>query len=256
MIRLLNEGVPTARDPAADRRRQSLGGENDGVSRQLARYVKETGENGATAMDVKLVYRRDRFGRGGDQISFLLRGWAAVRFSEPNENFDHQHQDVRVEDGRQFGDLIEFVDFDYLARVTRVIGSSLAALARAPRAPSNVRIPTALSYDTQVSWNASPESDVAGYEVVWRDSDRTGPGRNSRGSATSPPQRSRTSTRTTTRSASGRSTATATAAPSPRHEALKRRAVRNDEGRPSGRPSLARVELTSARPTRAGDRRP
>ncbi len=162
--------MPTAETPQQTSRRQSLGGENDGVSRQLARYVKETGENGATAMGVQLVYRRDRFGRGGDQISFLERGWAAVRFSEPNENFDHQHQDVRVEDGRQIGDLIEFVDFRYLARVTRVVGSSLAALERSPRAPANVRIPTALSYDTQVSWNASPEDDVSGYEVVWRDS--------------------------------------------------------------------------------------
>ena len=139
VIRLLNEGVPTAETPQQTARRQSLGGENDGISRQLARYVKETGENGVTAMNVKLIYRRDRFGRGGDQISFLQRGWAAVRFSEPNENFDHQHQDVRVEDGRQIGDLIQFVDFDYLARVTRVIGSSLAALSRAPRAPTNVR---------------------------------------------------------------------------------------------------------------------
>ena len=169
-IRLLNEGVPTAETAQQTARRQSLGGENDGVSRQLARYVKETGENGATAMGVRLIYRRDRFGRGGDQISFLQRGWPAVRFSEPNENFDHQHQDVRIEDGKQIGDLLEFVDFNYLARVTRVIGSSLAALERSPRAPANVRIPTALSYDAQVSWNASPDGDVAGYEVVWRDS--------------------------------------------------------------------------------------
>lgn len=169
-IRLLNEGVPTAETPQQTARRQSLGGENDGVSRQLARYVKETGENGATAMGVRLVYRRDRFGRGGDQISFLLRGWPGVRFTEPNEDFDHQHQDVRVENGKQIGDLLEFVDFQFLARVTRVIGSSLAALERAPRPPSNVRIPTALSYDTQVSWNPSPEADVAGYEIVWRDS--------------------------------------------------------------------------------------
>jgi Zn-dependent M28 family amino/carboxypeptidase len=169
-IRVLNEGVPTAETPQQTSRRQSLGGENDGVSRQLARYVEETGENSATGMNVKLVYRRDRFGRGGDQISFLERGWSAVRFSEPNENFDHQHQDVRIEDGRQIGDLPQFVDFDYLTRVTRVVGSSLAALARSPRAPGNVRIPTALSYDAEVSWNASPEADVVGYEVVWRDS--------------------------------------------------------------------------------------
>ena len=128
---------------AADRAPVSLGGENDSASRQLARYVKETGENDATDMNVKLIWRRDRFLRGGDQISFLQRGWPAVRFTEPNENFDHQHQDVRVENGKQFGDLAQFVDFHYLARVTRVIGSSLAALARSPRAPRNARIITA-----------------------------------------------------------------------------------------------------------------
>ena len=134
-IRLFSEGVPTAATPEEIARRQSLGGENDSVSRQLARFVKETGENDATGMRVNLIWRRDRFLRGGDQISFLERGWPAVRFTEPNEDFDHQHQDVRVEDGEQIGDLPEFVDFAYLARVTRVVGSSLAALARAPRAP-------------------------------------------------------------------------------------------------------------------------
>jgi hypothetical protein len=170
-IRLFSEGVPTAATAGEIARLQSLGGENDSTSRQLARYVKETSENGATGMNVKLVWRRDRFLRGGDQISFLLRGWPAVRFTEPNENFDHQHQDVRVENGTQFGDLIQFVDFDYLARVTRVVGSSLSALARAPRAPVNARIIAAnLSYDTELRWNANPEPDVVGYEVVWRDS--------------------------------------------------------------------------------------
>jgi Peptidase family M28 len=170
-IRLFSEGVPTSETPAETARRQSIGGENDGVSRQLARYVKETGENGATGMGVELVWRRDRFLRGGDQISFLQRGWPGVRFTEPNENFDHQHQDVRVENGRQFGDLLEFVDFDYLARATRVVGSSLSALARSPRAPRNARVITAqLSYDTELRWDANPEPDVIGYEVVWRDS--------------------------------------------------------------------------------------
>jgi len=170
-IRLFSEGVPTAATAADIARLQSLGGEDDSASRQLARYVKETGENGATDMNVKLVWRRDRFLRGGDQISFLQRGWPGVRFTEPNENFDHQHQDVRVEDGKQFGDLPEFVDFPYLARVTRVVGSSLAALARAPRAPRGARIIAAqLSYDTELRWDANPEDDVVGYEVVWRDS--------------------------------------------------------------------------------------
>ena len=170
-IRLFSEGVPTSETPQQTARRQSIGGENDGISRQLARYVKETGENSATDMRVKLVWRRDRFLRGGDQIPFLQRGWPAVRFSEPFENFDHQHQDVRVENGTQYGDLLEFVDFRYLARVTRVVGSSLAALARSPRAPANARVITAeLSYDTELRWNANPEPDVVGYEVVWRDS--------------------------------------------------------------------------------------
>jgi Zn-dependent M28 family amino/carboxypeptidase len=170
-IRLFSEGVPTSETPEETARRQSIGGENDGISRQLARYVKETGENRATRMRVKLVWRRDRFLRGGDQIPFLERGWPAVRFTEPNENYDHQHQDVRVEDGKQFGDLVQFVDFPYLARVTRVVGSSLAALARSPRAPQNARVITAqLSYDTELRWDGDPEPDVVGYEVVWRGS--------------------------------------------------------------------------------------
>jgi hypothetical protein len=170
-IRLFSEGVPTAETPAEGNIRRSIGGENDSNSRQLARYVKETGENPATGMEVKLVWRRDRFLRSGDQVSWLLRGWPAVRFTEPNENFKHEHQDVRVENGVQFGDLLEFVDFQYLARVTRVVGSSLLALSRSPRAPVNSRVITAqLTSDTELRWNANPEADVVGYEVVWRDS--------------------------------------------------------------------------------------
>lgn len=170
-IRLFSEGVPTSETPQQTARRQTIGGENDGISRQLARYVKETGENSATGMRVKLVWRRDRFLRSGDQVPFLQRGWAGVRFTEPFENYDHQHQDVRVEDGKQYGDLLQYVDFRYLARVTRVVGSSLAALARSPRAPVNARVLTAqLSYDTELRWDANPEPDVVGYEVVWRDS--------------------------------------------------------------------------------------
>ena len=170
-IRLFSEGVPTAETTAETARRQAIGGENDGVSRQLARFVKETGENDATDMTIKLVWRRDRFLRSGDQVPYLQQRWPAVRFTEPNENFDHEHQDIRVENGTQFGDLEEFVDFPYLARVTRVVGSSLAALATAPRAPLNARmITTSLGYDTELRWNANPESDVTGYEIVWRDS--------------------------------------------------------------------------------------
>src|SRR4051795_6156643 len=160
-IRLFSEGLPTSESPEQTARRQAIGGENDGISRQLARYVKETGENDATGMRVKLVWRGDRFLRSGDQVSFLQRGWPGVRFTEPFENFDHQHQDVRVENGKQYGDLVQYVDFRYLARVTRVVGSTVAALARAPRAPLNARVLTAdLSYDTTLRWSPDPEPDV------------------------------------------------------------------------------------------------
>jgi hypothetical protein len=169
-IRLFNEGVPTAETASQTAVRQAIGGENDGVSRQLARFIKETGENDTTDMTVALRFRRDRYLRSGDQVSFLTQGYPAVRFTEPNENYDHEHQDVRVENGVQFGDLPQFVDFDFLARVTRVVGSSLAALASSPRPPQNtVAISTNLTYNTDLKWTADPEPDVVGYEVVWRD---------------------------------------------------------------------------------------
>jgi Zn-dependent M28 family amino/carboxypeptidase len=169
-IRLFSEGVPTSATPEEIGLLQTLGGENDSASRQLARYVKETGENRATGMTVALRFRRDRYLRSGDQVSFLKRGFPAVRFTEPNENYAHEHQDVRVEDGVQYGDLPQFVDFRFLARVTRVVGSSLAALASSPRPPLDARVISAnLTYDTELRWSADPEPDVVGYEVVWRD---------------------------------------------------------------------------------------
>jgi hypothetical protein len=169
-IRLFSEGVPTAETNGQRNNRLSIGGENDGISRQIARYIKETGENPSTDMGVALRWRRDRYLRSGDQVSFLQQQWAAVRFTEPNENYDHEHQDVRVENGVQFGDLPQFVDFQFLARVARVVGSSAAALVRSPRPPVNTRaLSTDLTYDTHLRWNADPEPDVIGYEVVWRD---------------------------------------------------------------------------------------
>ena len=170
-VRLFSEGVPTTETPAQAALRQSIGGENDGPSRQLARYVKEVGENSATGMHVRLVWRRDRYLRGGDQIPFLQQGYPAARFTEPAENFAHQHQDVRVENGQQFGDLLQFVDFAYTARVARVNGAALANLAWAPTAPKNAKIDTTqLTNDTTLKWDANPEPDLAGYEVVWRES--------------------------------------------------------------------------------------
>jgi hypothetical protein len=170
-VRLFSEGVPTSETPEQAALRRSIGGENDGPSRQLARYVKEVGENSATAMRVRLIWRRDRYLRGGDQIPFLEQGYPAARFTEPNEDFRHQHQDVRVENGVQFGDLVEFVDFGYVARVARVNAAALANLALAPTAPKEAKIlTTRLTNDTDLTWKANPEPDLAGYEVVWRES--------------------------------------------------------------------------------------
>ena len=173
-INLFSQGVPLNATAAQIAILQGFGGENDDVSRQLARYVKETGENSATGMNVQLVWRRDPIPSGSDQDSFLEQGDPAVRFTEPNENFNHEAQNVRVENGVQFGDLLEFVNFDYLARVTRLVGASLAALANSPGAPSNARViitpPVGFlgSNDTELRWAANPESDVVGYDVVWR----------------------------------------------------------------------------------------
>ncbi len=121
-------------------------------------------------MTVKIVYRRDRYLRGGDHIPFLAAGFAAVRFTEAHEDFRHQHQDVRVVDGVQFGDLPQFVDFDYLTAVARVNLAGLATLAKAPAPPTGVRIEALqLENRTTLSWLANPEPDLAGYEIVWRD---------------------------------------------------------------------------------------
>ena len=116
-----------------------------------------------------MIYRRDRYGRGGDHQPFLERGYAAVRFTEPNEDYHHQHQNVRMENGIQYGDLPEFDDFKYIANVARVNAASLAALASAPARPKNVVFPAGLSNDTQIRWDANKEPDLAGYEIVWRD---------------------------------------------------------------------------------------
>ncbi|MFJ2262566.1 M20/M25/M40 family metallo-hydrolase [Streptomyces sp. NPDC087844] len=169
-IRLFAEGVPTAETPEQAATRRSVGGENDSPSRQLARFVRDTADNPATGMRVRVVYRRDRYRRGGDHIPFLEQGYAAARFTEPAEDFAHQHQDVRVEDGKQYGDLPEFCDFPFTARVARVNAAALWTLAQAPGAPRGARILTAaLTNSTQLVWARGSEPDLAGYEVVWRE---------------------------------------------------------------------------------------
>jgi len=122
------------------------------------------------AFNVQLIYRRDRYLRGGDHIPFLERGFAAVRFTEPNEDYTHQHQNVRTENGIRYGDLPEFVDFGYIAQVARLNAAALATLARAPARPKGVSLLTRrLTNDTDLQWTANTEDDLAGYEVVWRE---------------------------------------------------------------------------------------
>ncbi|WP_370947312.1 M20/M25/M40 family metallo-hydrolase [Amycolatopsis sp. cg5] len=167
-IRLFAEGVPTAETPEQATLRRSIGGENDSVSRQLARFTRSVAVNDATGMDVRVIYRRDRYLRGGDHIPFLELGYPAARFTEPNEDFAHQHQNVRVENGKQFGDLPEFCDFPYIARVARVNAATLWSLATAPGTPKGAGVRTAdLTNDTDLLWDADPAA--AGYEVVWRE---------------------------------------------------------------------------------------
>ncbi|WP_218079818.1 M20/M25/M40 family metallo-hydrolase [Anthocerotibacter panamensis] len=168
-VRLFSEGVPTNEAESEVRVRRSVGGENDAPSRQLARYIKETAERYVPNMEVRLVYRRDRYSRGGDHIPFLQQGYPAVRMTELSEDYRHQHQKVRAEGGVQYGDLPEFVDFDYIANVARVNGAALAALASAPAQPTGVEIDGRLSDDTTLRWQPVSAPDLAGYQIVWRD---------------------------------------------------------------------------------------
>jgi Peptidase family M28 len=169
-LRLFTEGVPTSETAAQTSIRQSIGGESDGVSRELGRFVKSVAENPDTDMSIWLIFRRDRYLRGSDHISWLRQGYPAARFTEPNENFAHEHQDLRVEGGVQFGDLPEFVDFEYVQRVAKVNAATLWSLAAGPDTPKNVRMLTAqLTNTTDLAWDRGSEPDLAGYEVVWRD---------------------------------------------------------------------------------------
>lgn len=170
-VRLFADGIPPLRDNSLFvQAHLRTGGENDLPVRQLARHIKSAGEKYVENMHVDMIYRRDRYLRGGDHMAFLEQGYNGVRFSEPNENYAHQHQNVREEDGIQYGDLPEFVDFEYIARVTRVNAAALATLALAPAPPENVKmVLRGLSNDTILSWDKSNEPNTAGYRVVWRE---------------------------------------------------------------------------------------
>jgi hypothetical protein len=170
-VRLFAESIPASKELSeASRALLATGGESDSLPRQLARHVKEVGERYVPNFKVSIIQRRDRYLRGGDHIPFLERGYAALRFTEPNEDFKHQHQNVRKEGKVQFGDLPEFNDYNYIARVTKVNAAALASLALAPAAPRQVQLRTAkLENDSTLLWQANAEPDVAGYRIVWRE---------------------------------------------------------------------------------------
>ena len=169
-VRVFSEGVPSNETEDQASVRRSVGGENDSASRQLARYVKEQADRYLKRFGVWMIYRRDRYRRGGDHIPFLEKGFTAVRFTESNEDYTHQHQNVRTEAGVFYGDTTEFVDFEYTANVARVNLVALASLALAPAKPKGVSIVTKLlTNDTELKWDANTDTDLAGYEVVWRD---------------------------------------------------------------------------------------
>ena len=170
-VRLFAEGVPPLKAlPDEVLLALRTGGENDLPTRSLARYAKEAAERHVPQLKIDMIFRRDRYLRGGDQIPFLEAGYPAIRFTEVFEDFRHQHQDVRLEKGVQYGDLPEFVDFGYVADVARVNAAALASLALGPSAPKDVEVMTLfLEHNTTLRWKANPEPDVAGYRIVWRD---------------------------------------------------------------------------------------
>lgn len=165
-VRVFSEGTKAVETPVQANRRRYNGGEVDSPSRNLARFIDGLADHSVNGLDVKMIYRTDRFGRGGDQTRLLEAGYPAVRITEAVEHYDRQHQNVRVEKGRSYGDLIDGVDFAYLAKVTRLNVAALAALARAPMPPA-VTISGQVSPDTKVSW--TPVKGAAGYKVWWRD---------------------------------------------------------------------------------------
>jgi hypothetical protein len=168
-IRAFAQGPPPYESATIAAQRLQIGGENDSPARELARFSAEVAGNNATGMSIAIIYRLDRFLRGGDHTPFLQAGYPAIRYTEPNENFAHQHQDVRTENGTVYGDLIEFVDFDFTARVGKVNLATLWSLSEAPGLPRNVTVDTkVLDNDTRLKWIVSNDTNVASYEVVWR----------------------------------------------------------------------------------------
>ncbi|AHF16686.1 M20/M25/M40 family metallo-hydrolase [Niabella soli] len=169
-VRVFSEGIPATLSAATAREIRSYGLENDGAARQLARYFKEVGERYVDNMTVKLIYRNDRFLRGGDHSPFVEKGYTAVRITEMNENFTHQHQDIRTQNGIQYGDLPEFMDFEYLRKNTALNLATLANLARAPAKPQQPGyIMKGLENSTTLQWDDPATGSSSGFYLLMRE---------------------------------------------------------------------------------------
>ncbi|PYX78553.1 MAG: peptidase M28 [Acidobacteria bacterium] len=170
-VRVFSEGVPAAASEAELKLLRALGGESDSSSRQLARAIAEVGRAYLPAtFQPTLIFRLDRYLRGGDHASFNREGFAAVRFTEWREDYNHQHQTPRTENGVEYGDWPKFVDFDYVANVARLNSATLAALASAPAAPASVKLETKqLQNDSTLTWESA--AGAVAYEILWRATD-------------------------------------------------------------------------------------
>lgn len=168
-FRIFSEPVPPNETEEERTRRRFMGGEVDGISRQLARYVHRMTETYMPYMNPMMIYRLDRFGRGGHHRPFNDLGYAGIRIMEAHENYNRQHQDIRVENGIAYGDVIEGVNFPYAAKLTAVNAITMAALAWAPPQPKNVRIGGAVQASTTLAWDKVDAPNLAGYKVYWRE---------------------------------------------------------------------------------------
>jgi len=168
-FRIFSEPVPATETEQRRNQRRVYGGEVDGISRQLARYVYQQTKTYMPEMNPMLIYRLDRFGRGGHHRPFNDLGYAGIRIMETHENYTRQHQDIRVENGIKYGDVIEGVNFEYARKLTAVNAITLAGIAWAPPAPTNVSIGGAVQPSTKLTWDALPSDKAAGYKIYWRD---------------------------------------------------------------------------------------
>jgi len=169
-IRLFCQGTPLTENSTKMTSRLSIGGDNDSPARNLGRFIYEVASNAFTEMTVRLIYRLDRYSRGGDHRPFLEAGYTGVRFVQPNEDYTQQHQNVTVRNGKQYGDLVEWLDFEYNTRAAKVVASTMWSLANAPGEPTNVGINTTTSDNfSQFKWDAPKGLPVEGYEILYRD---------------------------------------------------------------------------------------